>query len=110
MSIEAVNKFLDKVAQESKIQEELAQAMQAENDRQAVVDLGAKHGFEFTGDELMTEIEKRQKAAIESGELNEEELEAVAGGAKATIVPITTVIFPHIPTLPTFPKLPTAKW
>ena len=81
MSIQAVNQFLEKVAQDNKIQEELAQAMQAENDRQAVVELGAKNGFEFTGEELMTEIEKRQQAAADSGELSEEELEAVAGGA-----------------------------
>ncbi|AFY58613.1 bacteriocin propeptide, TIGR03798 family/class IIb bacteriocin, lactobin A/cerein 7B family [Rivularia sp. PCC 7116] len=93
MSIEAVNKFLDKVAQDSTIQEELAQAMQAENDRQAVVDLGAKHGFEFTGDELVTEIEKRQKAAAESGELSEEELEAVAGGA-FPIIPLIGALAP----------------
>ena len=84
MSIEAVNQFLEKVAQDSKIQEELAQAMQAEDDRQAVVELGSKHGFEFTGEELMTEVEKRQQAAIDSGELSEEELEAFAGGACAT--------------------------
>ena len=91
MSIQAVNQFLEKVAQDSKIQEELAQAMQAEDDRQAVVELGAKHGFEFTGEELMTEIEKRQQAAIDSGELSEEELEAVAGGA-CTIDLVTATI------------------
>ncbi|MEM9926957.1 MAG: Nif11-like leader peptide family natural product precursor [Cyanobacteria bacterium P01_D01_bin.50] len=81
MSIEAVNQFLEKVGQDNKIQEELVEAMQAENDRQAVVELGAKHGFDFSGDELMIEIEQRQKAAIESGELSDEELKAVTGGA-----------------------------
>ena len=91
MSIEAVNQFLEKVAQDSKIQEELAQAMQAEDDRQAVVELGAKHGFEFTGEELMTEVEKRQQAAIDSGELSEEELEAVAGGACSPLFVKTAV-------------------
>ncbi|MGD1913914.1 MAG: Nif11-like leader peptide family natural product precursor [Rivularia sp. (in: cyanobacteria)] len=80
MSIDAVNQFLEKVAQDSKIQEELAQVMEAEDHRQAAVELGAKHGFEFTSEELMTEVEKRQQAAIESGQLSEEELEAVAGG------------------------------
>ncbi|WP_083894164.1 Nif11-like leader peptide family natural product precursor [Rivularia sp. PCC 7116] len=102
MSIEAVNQFLEKVAKDSNIQEELVQAMQAENDRQAVVELGAKHGFNFTGDELMNEIEKRQKAAADSGELSEEELEAVAGGATptfTTIVPIVTATAPVVVTI-----------
>lgn len=81
MSIEAVNKFLQKVSEDSAIQEELAKAMEAENDRQAVVELGAKYGCQFTGEELMGEIEKRQQATADAGELNEEELEAVAGGA-----------------------------
>lgn len=81
MSIESVNQFLQKVSEDSAIQEELAKAMEAENDRQAVVELGAKYGCQFTGEELMAEIEKRQQAAASAGELNEEELESVAGGA-----------------------------
>lgn len=86
MSIDAVNQFLEKVAQDSKIQEELAQVMEAEDHRQAAVELGAKHGFEFTVEELITEVEKRQQAAIESGQLSEEELEAVAGGLAPVVV------------------------
>nr|WP_305815901.1 hypothetical protein [Rivularia sp. PCC 7116] len=38
------------------MQEELAQATQAENDRQAVVYLGAKHGFNFTINKLPNSI------------------------------------------------------
>ncbi|AFY58614.1 bacteriocin propeptide, TIGR03798 family [Rivularia sp. PCC 7116] len=81
MSVEAVNQFLTKVAEDAQLQEELAKAMQSENDRQAVTELANNKGYDFTGDELMQEIEKRQQAAADAGELSEEELEAVAGGA-----------------------------
>ena len=79
MSIEAVNQFLEKVTQDNQLQEELTKAMEAEDDRQAVTDLANNKGYQFTVEELMAEIEKRQKA-LESGELSEEELESVAGG------------------------------
>jgi predicted ribosomally synthesized peptide with nif11-like leader len=81
MSIESVNQFLQKVAQDTQLQEEIAKAMESENDRQAVVELGAKYGYQFTSDELGQEIQKNQQAAVDSGELSEDELEAVAGGA-----------------------------
>ena len=117
MSIDAVNQFLEKVAQDSKIQEELAQVMEAEDHRQAAVELGAKHGFEITGDELMTEVEKRQQAAVNSGELSEEELESVAGGFtpfKQTIEIIKINLNPqlgpiHQPTV-IGPVNPQPKW
>ncbi|MGD1913915.1 MAG: Nif11-like leader peptide family natural product precursor [Rivularia sp. (in: cyanobacteria)] len=118
MSIDAVNQFLEKVAQDSKIQEELAQLIQAEDhQRQAVVELGAKYGFEFSGDELMAEVEKRQQAAVNSGELSEEELESVAGGFtpfKQTIEIIKINLNPqlgpiHQPTV-IGPVNPQPKW
>ena len=77
MSIEAVNQFLTKVGEDQQLQAELAQAMEAENDRQAATELGAKHGYDFTPEELGSEIANRQSA----DELSEEELEAVAGGS-----------------------------
>ena len=84
MSIEAVNQFLTKVEEDQQLQAELAQAMEAEDDRQAATELAAKHGYDFTPDELASEIEKRQSEFQNnqtSDELSEEELEAVAGGA-----------------------------
>ena len=92
MSIEAVNQFLEKVSQDNQLQEELAKAMEAEDDRQAVTELANNQGFQFTGEELMTEIEKRQKAAIDSGELSEEELESVAGGFSIGFSGITITV------------------
>ena len=87
MSIEAVNQFLTKVAEDQELQAELAQAMEAENDRQAATELGAKHGFKFTSEELASEIANRQskfQTQQSANELSEEELECVAGG-NATI-------------------------
>ena len=89
MSIEAVNKFLQKVTEDQQLQEELAKALESENDRQAATDLAAKHGYEFTPDELWAEIQNRQsefQQKEQAGELNDEELEAVAGGACTPII------------------------
>ncbi|MBR8834885.1 MAG: Nif11-like leader peptide family natural product precursor [Stigonema ocellatum SAG 48.90 = DSM 106950] len=83
MSTQAVNQFLQKVTEDPQLQEELAKAMEAENDRQAATDLAVKHGYQFTPDELWAEIQNRPSEfpqSPDSGELNEEELEAVAGG------------------------------
>ncbi len=84
MSIETVNQFLQKVTEDEKLQEELAQALESEdNDRAAAVELGGKYGYEFTPDEIGQEIQNRQsefQTRKEAGELNDEELEAVAGG------------------------------
>ncbi len=84
MTIEAVNQFLTKVGEDQQLQAELAQAMEAENDCQAATELAAKHGYNFTPDELSLEIQNRQsefQSMQNSNELSEEELEAVAGGA-----------------------------
>ncbi len=83
MSIEAVNQFLTKVSEDQELQAELATAMEAENDRTAATELAAKHGYNFTSEELASEIENRQsefQSKHEVNELSEEELEAVAGG------------------------------
>lgn len=83
MSIAAVEAFLDKVQTDEELQKELATALEAENDRQAVTDLANSKNYEFTPDELWAEIQKRQEDALarqQSGELSDEELEAVAGG------------------------------
>ena len=88
MSIEAVNQFLQKVSEDNSLQEELSQALNSENDRQAATDLGAKHGYMFTPDELWTEIQNRQSEFQQNpsnAELSEEELETVAGGITPTV-------------------------
>ncbi|MBE7383668.1 MAG: Nif11-like leader peptide family natural product precursor [Leptolyngbya sp. SIO1E4] len=83
MSATAVEEFLTKVGEDQALQTELANALQAENDRQAVTELATSKGYNFTPEELAAEVEKRQQVAQErasSGELSDEELEAVAGG------------------------------
>ena len=83
MSTQAVNQFLQKVTEDPQLQEELAKALKAGNDRQAATDLAVKHGYQFTPDELWAEIQNCQSQFQQKqdvGELNEEELEAVAGG------------------------------
>jgi predicted ribosomally synthesized peptide with nif11-like leader len=94
MSIQAVNQFLTKVGEDQQLQAELAQAMEAENDRQAATELGAKHGYEFTPEELASEVENRQsefQSRQSANELSEEELEAVAGGFCTPAIAVATV-------------------
>ena len=84
MSIKSVKQFLSKVTEDQELQAELAAAMEAENDRQAATELGAKHGFQFTPEELGSEIANRQsefQTKQSANELSEQELEAVAGGS-----------------------------
>ena len=86
MTVEAVNQFLEKVSEDEKLQEELAKALEVENDREAATELAGKYGYEFNSDELWQEVQKRQtdlQQRQEAGELSDEELEAVAGGESA---------------------------
>jgi predicted ribosomally synthesized peptide with nif11-like leader len=86
MSVEAVNQFLVRVSEDEKLQQDLANILEAEgNDREAVTELGATYGYQFTPEELWAEIQNRQSEFLPSqqaGELSDEELEAVAGGWK----------------------------
>ena len=87
MSLSAVQEFLTKVSEDQALQEEIAKAMESDNDRQAVTDLALSKGFEFTSEELGQEIQTREAAdrqQSEAGELSEDELKAVAGGSGAT--------------------------
>ena len=79
MSTEAVTKFLSRMAADSALQEQATSlAKNAQNPAAAAVDLGAKHGFQFTESEFLEVIRFAQKAR--SGELGDTELERVAGG------------------------------
>lgn len=99
MSAEGVNQFLQKVTEDAQLQEELAAALQSPNRLDAVTQLGKRHGFEFTADEIKQEFESResefvarQESMEQAGELSDEELEAVAGGAASAIVSATVQI------------------
>jgi len=83
MSVKKVEEFLNNVEENQALQADLAKALEAENDREAVTELAKSNGYEFSSDELWAEIQKRQaewnqKEVAE--ELSDEELEAVAGG------------------------------
>lgn len=94
MATTAVQEFLDKVGQDQALQAELGQAMEAENDREAVTELGKSKGYNFSPEELWAEVQKRQaesQKTIQAGELSDAELEEVAGGATPTTVALTIV-------------------
>ncbi|MGB6295374.1 MAG: Nif11-like leader peptide family RiPP precursor [Rivularia sp. (in: cyanobacteria)] len=79
MSIEAVSEFLEKVSHHEKLQQELLEIMEFnENDQVRVTELAAKHGFDFTPNELLQQVEQLHS----DEQLNDEELEYVAGGSQ----------------------------
>lgn len=84
MSQEAVVQFLDAVPENEELQQRLVAILESsENDREDAAKLANEYGYDITPDELWAEIQKRQAEAArrqESGELTDEELEAVAGG------------------------------
>ena len=88
MSTKKVEEFLNNVGEDEVLQAELSQALEAENDREAVTALAKSKGYDFSSEELWAAIQKRQaefsqKEAI--GELSDEELEAVAGGVTPAV-------------------------
>ncbi|PSB57659.1 Nif11-like leader peptide family natural product precursor [Chamaesiphon polymorphus] len=102
MSAESVGKFLERVEADEQLQEELAQVIETAAstategaDRQGATELGQKYGFDFSSEELWAEINKRQdqlKDRQGSGELSDDELEAVAGGGEIWIATIASTI------------------
>lgn len=79
MSAEAVAKFLDQVAQDKALGEEV-RGLIAEREEQAafeLVDFAANRGYEFTATELRKHLAGLEQKTVE---LSEAELEAVAGG------------------------------
>lgn len=99
MSNEAVNQFLERVESDEQLQEELAEVIESadnagENaDRRGATELGQKYGYDFTSEELWAEIKRRQDEFQErqtTGELSDEELEAVAGGGEIWITTVFT--------------------
>jgi predicted ribosomally synthesized peptide with nif11-like leader len=114
MSIQAVQDFLQAVSTDEALQNQLASAMDASNDRAAVAELANRNGYDFTPDELWQEIQARQSTIEANNEtqLSDEELEAVAGGSFFGIPTITIATASMCPSLPTGPviRLPRPKW
>jgi predicted ribosomally synthesized peptide with nif11-like leader len=109
MEITKVEEFLNKIAEDEALQAELVKALEAENDREAVTELANSKGYDFSSEELWAEIQKRQ-AELEqkqtTGELSDEELEAVAGGG----TPMMTLKLSIKVTIAVSPSLPRPKW
>jgi predicted ribosomally synthesized peptide with nif11-like leader len=79
MSTEAVAKFLDEVAQNKQLGDEVRGVI-AEREEQAafeLVNFAGKRGYEFTATELRQRLVGLQEKTVE---LSDAELEAVAGG------------------------------
>jgi len=88
MSTKKVEEFLNNVGEDEVLQAELSQALEAENDREAVTALAKSKGYDFSSEELWAEIQKRQAEFSQkevAGELSDEELEAVAGGVTPAV-------------------------
>ena len=85
MSIKSVKDFIAALAEDESLQSDLAKALEAENDREAVTELAKSKGYDFTPEELWAEIERRQATGdrLTNNELTDAELEAVAGGGDA---------------------------
>ncbi|MBE7383671.1 MAG: Nif11-like leader peptide family natural product precursor [Leptolyngbya sp. SIO1E4] len=98
MSTTSVQDFFTKVGEDQALQAEMAKALEADNDREAVTELANSKGYDFSSEELWAEIQARQAELAKrqkAGEISDEELEAVAGGATpalATYMIVKSVI------------------
>jgi len=91
MSTKKVEEFLNNVGEDEALQAELSQALESENDREAVTALAKSKGYDFSSEELWAEIQKRQAELNQqeaSGKLSDEELEAVASGISPKLLHI----------------------
>jgi predicted ribosomally synthesized peptide with nif11-like leader len=105
MSATTLQEFFAKVSEDQALQTELSRAMTSENYCQFVVDLASSQGYHFTVEELTQAIDAWH-AQADAGELEEEELESIAGGfgwvrqrVCGSVAMPATVKFP-IPLLP----------
>lgn len=80
MSKESVTEFLAKLGQDPAQEEAVKRAVEGKEDQAAaVVAAASEHGYDFTAKEFVEVIDAFRRH--EQGELNEEELAKVAGGA-----------------------------
>lgn len=80
--MESIKQFFEKVQADAELQEKL-KALQGKTQEEvvdAVVVLANKYGFEITKGDFLKYVEAAKAFAAQNGELNEAELDAVAGG------------------------------
>lgn len=82
MSLESVTQFFQQEGQDPTLQESLQSASDRETVVNKVVELGKKKGYDFTASEVEQWLNSAvlQSQSDADGALNDEELEAVAGG------------------------------
>ncbi len=84
MASEAVGRFLEVLATDTALQQEVEAAVAAGSERlDAAMAVARGHGYEFTADELKLAVEAQKAGGAEG--LSEAELEGVAGGVKGWI-------------------------
>ena len=78
MSVEQLKKFYQQVSEDEDLQSEFEGLETMEDVMEKTVALGAEHGFEFSAEDVKTVMEQ---ASTQAEELDEAELDDVAGGA-----------------------------
>ncbi len=79
MSTKSLREFLDKIAQDESLRDELTSVVKERDDKDAAAaEVAARHGFEFEVAELQRVLDAAQGTS--DSELTEDELEAVAAG------------------------------
>ncbi|HAX79348.1 MAG TPA: Nif11-like leader peptide family natural product precursor [Cyanobacteria bacterium UBA11372] len=83
MSSAILNQFVQDISQDTNLQQQLQEATNRESLVNKMVELGNEKGYSFTPSETEEWLESMANQSGASGELSEEQLEAVAGGASA---------------------------
>jgi len=100
MSTKSVKEFLDRIAQDESIRDELIDAVKSRDDKDAAAaEVAAKHGFDFEAAELKRILDAAQDNSVQ--ELTEEELDAVAAGL--TVFQQIRFAPPYVPVGPASP-------
>lgn len=84
MSLDNAKRFYEKVKTDQELQQKIGKLSQGDQSKieAAIVQVAKEAGFPFTLVELKEFIQEQANIAKQSGELNDEQLAAVAGGGK----------------------------
>ncbi|MDJ0716250.1 MAG: Nif11-like leader peptide family natural product precursor [Prochloraceae cyanobacterium] len=84
MSVQSLSEFMNKLVEDESLQKEIESVTANKEEgmppSQAIADLGIKHGYDFTEEELIAVVEEMEQLKAKEAEMSEEDLEAVAGG------------------------------
>ena len=102
MSRESAEAFLEALDRDASLRAKLFASESATAERvlasaQQLAELAMKHGFDVTAQEVRHACARQGRTS--SGELGEQELEAVAGGVTVSDIPFTKYIDKPSPTL-----------